>query len=62
MMRGCIGAFGRFGFAARNATKVGKDGALQRVGPAENEPQRQWGVAPRCAGYFSNADVMAERS
>ena len=34
MMGGCIGAFGRFRLP-RNATKVGKNGALRRVGPAK---------------------------
>jgi hypothetical protein len=51
MIGGCIGAFGRFRLPG-NATKVGKNGALQRVGPAKASPQRQWGVAPRCAWYF----------
>ena len=47
MMRGCIGAFGRFGLP-RNATK----GCSPACWARENEPQRQWGVAPRCAWYF----------
>ena len=34
MMRGCIGAFGRFRLP-RNATKVGENSALQRVEPAK---------------------------
>jgi hypothetical protein len=51
MMRGCIGAFGRFRLA-RNATKVGKSGALQRVGPAKTS-RRDNGVWRRVAdGIF----------
>ena len=38
MMQG-IGAFGRFGLL-RNANKVGKNGAVRRVG-LQNERQRQ---------------------
>ena len=45
MMLGCIGAFGRFRLP-RNATKVGKNGALQRVGPAKTS-RRDNGVWPR---------------
>jgi hypothetical protein len=57
MMRGCIGAFGRFRLP-RNATKVGKNGALQRVEPAKTS-RRDNGVRRRVEhGGFSNADVM----
>ena len=61
MMGGCIGAFGRFRLP-RNATKVGENGALQRVGPAKTS-RRDNGVWRRVGhGGFSNADGMAERS